>query len=79
MMKTAGGFVFVWGCMSAAGVEALHFVDGTMNYRGYIDILSKHIHASANKKGQNDNFIFTHDNDPKHSAYNTRQRVLYNC
>jgi len=30
--------------------------------------------------GLKDSFIFTHDNDPKHSAYNTRFniKILYN-
>ena len=77
-MKYCGGSAFVRCCMSAAGVVSLHFIDGVMNHRVYIGILNKHIHASANKIGLNDNFIFTHVNDPKHAAYYTRQRVLYN-
>ena len=57
-MNYCGGFAFVWGGMSAAGVEFLHFIDGIMNHRVYIDILNKHIHASVNKMGLNDNFTY---------------------
>ncbi|CAK9827588.1 Transposable element Tcb1 transposase [Anthophora retusa] len=77
-IKHGGGSVLVWGCMSANGVGSLHLIEGIMNHIVYIDILKEHLHASANKMDLKDNFIFTHDNDPKHSAYNTRQWVLYN-
>ncbi len=30
-VKHGGGSVLMWGCMSAAGVGELHFIDGIMN------------------------------------------------
>ncbi len=30
-MKYGGGSVLMWGCMSAAGVGELHFIDGIIN------------------------------------------------
>ena len=34
-----GGSVLFWGCMSADGTGALHFIEGTMNASMYCDIL----------------------------------------
>lgn len=56
-IKHDGGSVLVWGCMSAAGVGNLHFIDGIMDYKVYIEILKKNIHASAQKLGLADNYI----------------------
>ena len=39
-VKHGGGNVMVWGCMSAAGVEELHFIEGNMNPNMYCEILS---------------------------------------
>ncbi len=36
-----GGSVFMWGCMSAAGVGELHFIDGIMNSQMYCSILKE--------------------------------------
>lgn len=77
-VKHGGGSVLVWGCMSAAGVGSLHFIDRIMNHRVYIDILKNHLRSSATKMEIGDNFIFIRDNDPKHTAYNTKLWILYN-
>lgn len=77
-VKHGGGSVLVWGCMSASGVGILHFIDGIMNHWAYIDILKRNLVPSAEKMGMKDNFIFMHDNDPKHTAHSTRMWVLYN-
>lgn len=78
-VKHGGQSVMVWGCMSAAGVENLHFVEGRMDKYQYINILKQNVRQSAEKLGILDNFALYADNDPKHSAYISRLWVLYNC
>ncbi len=47
-VKHGGGSVLMWGCMSAAGVGELHFIDGIMNSRMYCSILKeKMLHHSV--------------------------------
>lgn len=77
-IKHGGGNIMVWGCMSAAGVGDLHFVDGIMDQYQYINILKEHLRPSAERMGLADNYIFQQDNDPKHSALNTKLWLLYN-
>ena len=38
-VKRGGGNVMVWGCMNAAGVGELHFIEGNMNSNMYCEIL----------------------------------------
>lgn len=40
-VKHGGGSVLMWGCMSAAGVGELHFIDGIMNSQRYCSMLKK--------------------------------------
>ncbi len=40
-VKHGGGSVLMWGCMSAAGVGELHFIDGIMNSQMYCSILKE--------------------------------------
>ncbi|CAH2086966.1 unnamed protein product [Euphydryas editha] len=68
----------VWGCMSAAGVRKLHVIEGTMDHKMYIDILNFFLSVSAEKLGLGGDFVFQQDNDPKHTAYNTKNWLLYN-
>lgn len=77
-VKHGGGNIMVWGCMSAHGVGKLHFVEGNMDQYQYIEILKKNLHSSADKMGLSGNFVFQQDNDPKHSAMNTKLWLLYN-
>ncbi|XP_076645514.1 uncharacterized protein LOC143354960 [Halictus rubicundus] len=39
-VKPGVGSVLVWGCMSAAGVSSLEFMDGIMNHKVYIETQS---------------------------------------
>lgn len=64
-MKHSGGSVLVRGCMSAAGIGTLHFIEGMMNRRVYIDILKCSLSSSAEKMDIKNNFIFMQNNDPK--------------
>ncbi len=42
-VKHGGGSVLMWGCMSAAGVGELHFIDGIMNSQMYCSILKENM------------------------------------
>lgn len=77
-VKYGGGSVLVWGCMSAEGVGTLEIIDGIMDQYKYIGILKRNIRPSAEKMGLTDNYIFMQDNDPKHTALDTRLWILYN-
>lgn len=78
-IKHGGGSVMVWGCMSAAGVGNLHFIEGNMDQHQYLRILKQNLAESAEKLGIRDTFQFYQDNDPKHKAQNVRLWLLYNC
>lgn len=78
-VKHGGGGVMVWGCMAASGVGYLAFIDGIMDHRKYIDLLKQNLQPSAEKLGLSNRFKFYQDNDPKHSAINTKLLLLYNC
>ncbi len=58
-----GGSVLMWGCMSAAGVGELHFIDGIMNSQMYCSILKEKMLPSLRTLGRH--ALFQHDNDPK--------------
>ncbi len=65
-VKHGGGSVLMWGCMSAAGVGELHFIDGIMNSQMYCSILKEKILPSLRALGRRE--LFQHDNDPKHTS-----------
>ena len=46
-VKHGGGSVLMWGCMSAAGVGELHFIDGIMNSEMYCSILKTKMLSSS--------------------------------
>lgn len=78
-VKHGGGSVMVWGCMSAAGAGRLVFIEDKMDHKQYIKILQENLLPSVTKLGIQDNNIFSQDNDPKHTAINTRLWLLYNA
>jgi len=66
-VKHGGGSVLLWGCMAAAGVGKLHFIDGIMDRFKYRDILDANMLPSARDLiGRR--YTFQHDNDPKHTS-----------
>lgn len=77
-VKHGGGGVMVWGCMSAAGVGSLVFIDGTMDKTVYLNILKENLKHSVQKLGLGNNFYFQQDNDPKHTAHDVRMWIIYN-
>lgn len=77
-VKHGDGGVIVWGCMSAAGVGELVFIDGIMDKIIYMNILKENIKKSAEKLNLPASLTFQHDNDPKHSAHVVRIWLAYN-
>jgi transposase len=77
-VKHGGGGVMVWGCMSARGLGKMVFIDGIMDHRAYIKILTENLQPSVQMLGLPDSFVFQQDNDPKHTALNTRLWLLFN-
>jgi len=77
-VKHGGGSVLVWGCFSSHGVGKLVFIDGIMDHKMYINILKENLKKSAEDMGIGQHFYFQQDNDPKHTAYNTKMWLLYN-
>ncbi len=65
-VKHGGGSVLMWGCMSAAGVGELHFIDGIMNSQMYCSILKEKMLPSLHALGRH--ALFQHDNDLKHTS-----------
>ena len=68
-VKHGGGNVMDWGCMSAAGVGELHFIEGNMNSNMYCEILQQDLIPSLMKLGCRE--MFQRDNDPKHTSKTT--------
>ena len=66
-VKFGKGNLMVWGCISSKGLGKIVFIGDTMNSQGYLDILKNNLKNSAVFMGL-DNFIFQHDNDPKHAS-----------
>lgn len=58
----------VWGCMLSNGVDKLSFIEATMNSKSYFKILQENLFESAQKLGMDNDFLFMHDNDPKHTS-----------
>ena len=65
-VKHGGGNVMVLGCMSAAGVVELYFIEGNMNSNMYCEILQQSMFPSLQKLDHR--AVFQHDNDPKHTS-----------
>lgn len=77
-VKHGGGGLMVWGCMSAAGVGNLVFIENIMDQHVYLDILKNNLKENATKLGMPADFLFQQDNDPKHTAHRVRLWLLYN-
>lgn len=76
-IKHGGGSVMVWGCMAASGVGNLVFIESKMTKIDYLNILRDNITPSADKLGLSGNWIFQHDNDPKHTSHIVKEWLLY--
>ncbi|GFX29221.1 transposable element Tc1 transposase [Trichonephila clavipes] len=65
--------------MAASGVGNIVVINGILNHLYAIQILKENLRASAEKLGIKEGYQFYQDNNPKHSAQNTRLWLLYNC
>ena len=68
-VKHGGRNVIVWGCIRAAGVGELYFMEGNMNSNIYCEILQQSMILSPQKLGRR--AVFQHYNDPKHTSKTT--------
>ena len=72
-VKFGGGSVMVWSCMSWYGPGYIAKIDETLDSQLYIEILKEDLQMSVEEWGMaKDEFIFQHDNDPKHTAKVTK-------
>ena len=60
--------IMAWGCFSWYGVGALYHIKGILNKEKYRQIVIHHMRPSA-RRLQGDDFVFQHDNDPKHTSH----------
>ena len=67
-IKHGGSNVKCWGCFSSSGVNSLIFIDGNMAGESYREILENNLLKSVEKLDMSHDWIFQHDNDPKHRA-----------
>jgi transposase len=58
----------VWGCFSAHGVGKICRIEGIMYKEDYLDILQEYLEPSVYTLFPNYDYLFQHDNDPKHTA-----------
>ena len=67
-IEHGGESVICWGCISSAGVGKLVFIDSNMTGEMYRRILENHLLDSVKMLSLTNEWIFQHDNDPKHRA-----------
>ncbi|KAI4885645.1 hypothetical protein NFI96_007302 [Prochilodus magdalenae] len=72
-VKHGGGSIMFWGCFSSKGTGQLHRIDGKMNGAMYRKILGDNLLASARALKMGRVWVFQHDNDPKHTAKETKE------
>ena len=65
-MKLRGGSVVVWGCISCGGIGPITKVDGRMNGKDYIIVLSRHLLPYMQSMGSS--YVFMDDNAPCHQS-----------
>lgn len=73
-----GGGVLVWACMGSVRDGGMEFIQGTMDHKVWTDILKQNLRQNADTLGIGVSFYFYQDNNPKHTALNTRLCLLYN-
>ena len=49
-----------------------------MDHKAYLQILNTNLQESVKKLGIEEDYMYQQNNDPKHTAYNTRLLLLYN-
>ena len=74
-VKHAGGSVMIWDCFRQRGVDKLYVLDGIMDKFYYRDILKKNLLPSIEQFWLEQQCIFMHANDPKHTS-KVNQRLV---
>ncbi|KAF2353951.1 Transposase Tc1-like [Trinorchestia longiramus] len=72
-LKFGVGSIMVRGCFSSSGVDKIHIIEGTMNGGKYREILEEQLLPSACLLKLKREWKFQQDNDPKHTAYETKE------
>jgi len=73
-VKHGGGSLMLWGCFMAAGVGYATKIDNIMDGELYREILNDEMQWTVEHyELEPGEFIFQHDNDPKHTARATTQ------
>ncbi|KAK3568450.1 hypothetical protein QTP86_007299 [Hemibagrus guttatus] len=72
-VKHGGENIMLWGWFSAKGPGRLIRVKERMNGAMYREILSKNLLPSARALKMKRDWVFQHDNDPKHTARATKE------
>ncbi|KAK3572988.1 hypothetical protein QTP86_011828 [Hemibagrus guttatus] len=72
-LKHGGGNIMLWGCFSAKGPGRLICVKERMKGAMYREILSKNLLPSARALKMKRGWVFQHDDDPKHTAWATKE------
>lgn len=68
-MKHGGGSILIWGCITRNGVGPVYRIEGTMKKEDYLNILQTNLPQAIRKSGMpEEEVIFQHDGDPKHTA-----------
>lgn len=62
----------IWGAFSFEGKSELHFVNGTVNAPGYVDILEQRLIPFA-ERYHSENYTFQQDNARPHTARSTME------
>ena len=73
-VKHGGGRIMIWGSFSANGVGPLKLIEGKLTGSVYRDILEDVMLPFARGSMPSD-FIFQHDNDPKHTSKIVKQWI----
>uniref|UniRef100_A0A8D0AJR8 Tc1-like transposase DDE domain-containing protein n=1 Tax=Sander lucioperca TaxID=283035 RepID=A0A8D0AJR8_SANLU len=69
------GPIMFWGCFSAKGTGKLHRIKGTMDGAMYRQISGENLLPSARALKMVRGWVFQHDNEPKHTAKATKERL----
>lgn len=75
-VKYGGGSIMIWGCFTAHGVGFLSKIEGSMDAALYCNILEDELQQTIDYYGiDRAKLIFQHDNDPKHTARATMEKL----
>ena len=72
-VKHGGGNLMLWECFSAKGTGRLHRIKEKMNGAMYREILGDNLLRSVRALKMGRGWVFQHDNDPKHTAKETKE------